>query len=388
MAVDYSEIPAAVYDQFIHELYGSQNLHDKGDHYEFVCPNCGDMRFPNKRKAWIYKDTWKYICFKCPCSMPFAYYLKQTDRETYKRLIYAAFGSGVHDNPGVRKEEPKEERPYLASDSPFVEGELIPITSGHPLAQAGLAECRKRKIRPEVFEKWYVCLEGAQFYHRDANGNLIINPYTGRPVGNEYKNRIIMPFYHFGGKWSQFDARAIDPNNPCRYLNLKGVRREAYNIDFIRFDQPFYILEGTIDSTFIPNSIGIGGVEHMAEILFDNPKIAQHKENCVFIWDNDEAGRKGRTASCHEGYKWFDWEGIMEKDVNAEVLKGTHFPLDSDGYVRQDVIDSRTRKPGGSDILFMLKYGNVAKEKYKETMQRRKEANARRQAAMTPEVYF
>lgn len=386
MAIDYSEIPASVYDQVIHELYGAQNLKDRSDHYEFVCPVCGDMRFPNKRKAWIYKDTWKYICFKCPCSMPFAAYLKQTEPETYSKLIYSAFGS--MPNERKKREEPKEERPRLPANSPFMEGELIPITSNHPLAKAGLAECRSRRIRPEVFEKWYVCLEGDQFRRRDANGNYILDPNTGRPTGNEYKNRIIMPFYRFGGKWTQFDARAIDRNNPMRYLNLKNVRREAYNIDFIRFDQPFYILEGTIDSTFIPNAIGIGGVEHLGEILMDNPKIAANKERCVFIWDNDDAGRKGRTETCHDGYKWFDWDGIVQKDVNAEVLHGTAFPLDGDGYVRQDAIDARTRLPGGSDILFMLKYGNVAKEKYKATMQARREAIARRQAAMTPEVYF
>jgi hypothetical protein len=120
----------------------------------------------------------------------------------------------------------------------------------------------------------------------------------------------------------------------------------------------------------------------------DNPKIAQHKENCVFIWDNDEAGRTGRTATCHDGYKWFDWEGIMEKDINGEVLHGCNLPLGEDGYVRQEYIDARTRQPGGSDILFMLKYGNVAKEKFKATMKTRREANARREAAMTPEVYF
>lgn len=386
MAIDYSEIPDSVYDQVIHELYGTQNLKERSDHYEFVCPVCGDMRFPNKRKAWIYKDTWKYICFKCPCSMPFASYLKQTEPETYSKLIYSAFGS----MPTQRKhrEEPKEDRPALPPDSPFVDGELIPITANHPLARAGLDVCKSRKIRPEVFEKWFVCLEGNQFLHRDANGNLIINPNTGRPEGNEYRNRIIIPFYHFGGKWTQFDARAIDPNNPLRYLNLKNVRREAYNIDFIRFDQPFYILEGTIDSTFIPNAIGIGGVQHLGEVLMDNPKIAEHKENCVFIWDNDEAGRNGRTVTCRDGYKWFDWEGIAEKDVNGEVLHGHNMPLDSDGYVKRECIDARTRLPGGSDILFMLKYGNVAKEKFKATMKTRREANARRAAAMTPETYF
>ena len=318
--------------------------------------------------------------------MPFASYLKQTEPETYSKLIYSAFGAMPSQRR--RKEDVKDDRPALPPDSPFVDGELIPITANHPLARAGLDVCKSRKIRPDVFEKWYVCLEGNQFLHRDANGNLIINPETGKPVGNEYRNRIIMPFYHFGGKWTQFDARAIDKNNPMRYLNLKNVRREAYNIDFIRFDQPFYVLEGTIDSTFIPNAIGIGGVQHLREILMDNPKIAQHKENCVFIWDNDEAGRTGRTATCHDGYKWFDWDGIMEKDINGEVLHGCNLPLGEDGYVQQECIDARTRQPGGSDILFMLKYGNVAKEKFKASMKNRREANARREAAITPETYF
>lgn len=386
MAIDYSEIPASVYDQIIHELYGTQNLKDRSDHYEFVCPVCGDMHFPNKRKAWIYKDTWKYICFKCPCSMPFASYLKQTEPEMYSKLIYSAFGA--MPNQIKRNAVIKDEHPVLPPESPFVDGELIPITANHPMARAGLAVCKERKIRPEVFEKWFVCLEGNQFLHKDANGNLIINPETGKPVGNEYKNRIIIPFYHYGGKWTQFDARAIDKNNPLRYLNLKNVRREAYNIDFIRFNQPFYILEGTIDSTFIPNAIGIGGVQHLHEILVGNPKIAQHKENCVFIWDNDEAGRNGRTVTCHDGYKWFDWDGIMEKDINGEVLHGHSLPLGNDGYVRQEYIDARTRQPSGSDILFMLKYGNVAKEKFKAMMKTRREANARRETAIMPEIFF
>lgn len=385
MAIDYSEIPASVYDDIIHELYGAYNLKERTDHYEFVCPVCGDMKFPNKRKAWIYKDSWRYICFRCPCSMPFASYLKQTEPEMYSRLLYSAFGS-----MGTRKEKPKpvDDKPNLAPELPFMDGEIIPITSNHPLAKAGLEICRSRKIRPEVYEKWFVCLEGDQFKKRDANGNYIINPNTGWPIGNEYKNRIIIPFYRFGGSWTQFDARDINPNSERRYMNFAGVKRIAYNIDFIRFDRPFYILEGTIDSTFIPNAIGIGGVQHLGEMLIENPKIVENKQNAVFIWDNDSAGRDARMLTCRDGYKWFTWEGITEKDINGEVIHGTQLPLDEYGYVRQDVIDSRTRDAAGSEILFMLKYGNTAKEKYRETMKARRNAAIQRNKANTPEVYF
>lgn len=387
MAIDYSDIPAGVYDGIIREMYGDYNLKDRKDHYEFVCPVCGDMRFPNKRKAWIYKDTWKYICFKCPCSMPFAKYLKETEPEMYKRLLHSAFGS-IPEKPRHVEKKQEELRPETQPGLPFMPGEIIPITSNHPLARAGLDLCRSRKIRPEVFEKWFVCLEGDQFRWRDQFGRYIINPDTGRPRGNEYRNRIIIPFYRFGGSWGQFDARAIDPTNPRRYLNFAGAKRIAYNIDFIRVDRPFYILEGTIDSTFIPNSIAIGGTEHLDSILMDNPQLMQNKQNAIFIWDNDNAGRDARMKTCRAGCKWFTWEGITEKDVNGEVMHGTAFPLDANGFVKQEVIDSRTRDAAGSEILFMLKYGNVAKEKYRHAMTARREARERRNAANTPEVLF
>ena len=385
MSIDYSEIPASIYDEIIHELYGAYNLKDRTDHYEFVCPICGDMKFPNKRKAWIYKDTWRYICFKCPCAMPFASYLKQTEPNVYSRMLYSAFGvmGRQHDQKKV-----VEDKPTISPELPFMPGELLPITSNHPLARAGLELCKERKIRPEIFEKWFVCQDGDQFKKRDANGNYILNPNTGYPMGNEYKNRIIIPFYRFGGAWTQFDARAIDKNNELRYMNFSGVRRTAYNIDFVRCDRPFYILEGTIDSTFIPNSIAIGGIPHLAEILKDNPKLVENKQNAVFIWDNDVKGREARMSTCRAGYKWFDWDGITEKDVNGEVIHGTHFPLDEYGFVRKDILESRTRDAAGSEIIFMLKYGNTEKEKYKQTMQARREANARRNQYNTPEVFF
>lgn len=385
MSIDYSEIPATVYDEIIHELYGAYNLKDRTDHYEFVCPVCGDMKFPNKRKAWIYKDTWRYICFKCPCAMPFASYLKQTEPEVYSRMLYSAFGIMGRQR---EQKKPVEEKPDIAPELPFMPGELVPLTSNHPLARAGLELCKERKIRPDVYEKWFVCQEGDQFKKRDANGNYILNPNTGYPAGNEYRNRIIIPFYRFGGSWTQFDARAIDKNNELRYMNFTGVRRTAYNIDFIRCDRPFYILEGTIDSTFIPNSIAIGGIPHLNEILRDNPKLVENKQNAVFIWDNDEKGREARMSTCRAGYKWFDWDGITSKDVNGEVMQGNQFPLDEYGFVRKDVLETRTRDAEGSEILFMLKYGNTAKEKYKQTMQARREANARRNQYNTPEVFF
>ena len=267
------------------------------------------------------------------------------------------------DNTDERKEK-KVEKKTAPSDLPFMEGELISVLDNHPLAKKGLELCKHRMIRPAVYEKWFVCLEGEQFLMKDSGGAYMLDE-NGRPMGNKYKNRLILPFYKFGGMWHQFDARDLNPDSKMRYLNFKGAKREAYNIDFIDFDKPFYILEGTIDSTFIKNSIAIGGVKFLKDVLADNPEIEKHKENCTFIWDNDDPGRNARLESVKLGYKWFDWTGLKEKDINGSVMLG-EMPRDKFGYVDPEFIDSHTRPAEGAEILFSLQYGDMKRRDFLE----------------------
>ena len=365
MGISYDDIPAAVYDAAIREQFGSPEyaLDDSNPNwYNFVCPNpaCGDFNRPNKKKAYIYTDSWQYVCYKCTAMMSFGRWLKEHDKDAYDRMIFSAFGSRAKMY-GKQLEAPKPEPKPVDVSLPFKPGEIIPILSDHPLAKAGLEICKNRRIREEVYSEWFVCLPGDQFLNRDSEGNYILGP-NGKPTGNEYRNRIIIPFYQFGGKWTQFDARAIDPNHPLRYRNFTGVRRSAYNIDFINYDETIYILEGTIDSTFIRNSIAIGGIQHFDEIITQNPKLAENKDKIVVLWDNDPAGRKARAGTtCDMGYRWFTWEGITSKDVNGAVMTG-EFPLNAEGYVDDNFIKARTRDPEGAKIIFTMKYGNIKKD--------------------------
>lgn len=369
MQHDYSDIPAAVYIDSIHEQLGDQvaagTLDDSNPRFfNFVCPNpeCGDPSRPNEKKAYIYTDTWMYVCYKCTPIKPYALWLKERDETAYSQLLFNAFGPekkktrvGTHN--GEAKLPAPVPQPQVL---PFKPGEIMPITSGHPLAVAGLQLCQHRRIREEVYHDWFVCLPGEQFYDRDAMGNVILNE-KGYPRGNEYRNRIIIPFYKFGGSWSQFDARSIYEAIKPRYLNFAGVKRTAYNIDFINYDETIYILEGSIDSTFVRNSIAIGGIPHFIEIIKENPRLAEHKGNIVVLWDNDDKGREARDTTCRMGYRWFTWEGLRSKDINKAVMEG-ELPLDRDGYVCSEVLESRVRSPEGASIIFALKYGNMQKE--------------------------
>lgn len=369
MAISFDDIPASVYDSMIREQFSGQALDDTHPtYYNFVCPNpeCGDINAPNKKKAYVYTDTWNYVCWKCTPMVPFAKWLRDHDEEAYQRMLFSAFGSRRRMYGNSTPESRPEPRPVDAS-LPFKPGELVPILSGNPLARAGLEVCRKRRIREEVYSEWFVCLQGDQFLDRDAEGNYVLDEH-GRPTGNKYRNRIVIPFYHFGGKWGQFDARAIYDWHQPRYLNFAGVKRTAYNLDFINYDETIYVLEGTIDSTFVRNSIAIGGINHFDEIMADNPKLAANKDKIVVLWDNDPAGREARSGTtCDKGYRWFTWEGITAKDVNGAVMSG-EFPVNEEGFVDDAFIAARVRDPEGARIIFTMKYGNMKKDASRKRM--------------------
>ena len=354
MSFSYENIPYGALDEAVQEQFSQYAMKEKSSEYNFVCPFCGDLNRPNKKKAYIYKDTWRFKCYRCGYSKHVMQYFKENDDATYSRLLFMGF-----DNNRERPDKDNNDKAKPNIILPFEDGELVSILDNVPLARDAIELCKKRLIRQEVYEHWFVCLEGEQFLKRDSGGAYIYDE-NGRPLGNKYKNRIIIPFYKFGGMWNQFDARAIDPQNPNRYMNFEGVKREAYNIDFVDFTKPFYILEGTVDSTFVKNSIAIGGVNHLQEVLADNPDIERHKENCTIIWDNDDPGRSARVDTVRKGFRWFDWSGIKSKDINAAVMSG-EMPLVSSGYVNPDFIEARSCKPEGAEILFSLNYGDIKK---------------------------
>ena len=374
MGLRFDNIPESAYDAVINKVFGHLNLQNKGNHYECVCPFCGDMSRPNKRKVWIWKDTWKTVCYRGCFDQNLLKFLKENSKDDYDSLLLYA----IDDNDEPKKPSERE-RPLVQPKNPtrpFMPGEIGPITDpDDPWAKAAIEYCKSRLIRPEVYEMWYACRAGEQFYHRNPDGTIKFYPGTNRPVGNEYRNRMIIPFYKFGGVWGQFDARDLNPNSDFRYMNYAGVKREAFNVDFVDFTKRFYILEGTIDSTFIRNSIAIGGIDHLSEVLVDNPKIRKYKDNAVIIWDNDTAGRQATIDNLSREFKWFDWKGIVSKDINKAILEG-EIPRDSSGYADMSFIESRVRDKELADIVMTMRFGNIRKEMFKAKQEARRKAIA------------
>lgn len=329
MSFDSSLIPDYMLHNAVQEALGNEKLSGGNGTtpYNFRCPICGDSKKnKNLKRGYVLynRGEWVYVCHNECGTMSFLNFLRDYHNDIYKDIIIQGYA-----NKG--KWEPKKiiksefEKTYLPiGELPFKKDELVSIFDPHPLAQQALNWVISRQIREQTYENWYVCLEGAEFYDKDGNGNLLYNE-NGFPKGNEYKKRLIIPYYRFGGKWTQFDARALDPMAVIRYKNLKNAEREPYNIDWLDVTKPFFLLEGCINSTFIYNSVAFGGTKHFNSLLEKYPYIREYSHNGTVIWDNDDAGYDMISHSIDHGFNWFNWSTIKPSD---------DFKLKSDGTLR------------------------------------------------------
>jgi len=78
-----------------------------------------------------------------------------------------------------------------------------------------------------------------------------------------HKNRLILPFYDSNGKIIFYQSRAILPEDIefGRYLSKQGAEFSVFGINNINLDLEYiFQFEGPIDSMFVKNGVGIGGL--------------------------------------------------------------------------------------------------------------------------------
>lgn len=393
---DINRIPDYLMHEAVRKTLSDRNL--TGGHgttpYNFKCPICGDSK-KNKHKKRGYivfdKGPWVYTCHNECGKMSFLNFLKNYHPSVYREVIFQGFSKRKSMKPVEQKTV--AEKSYKANQLyEFKKGELIEINHPtYPLAQVARTYCKQRKIPEKIYSRWFVCIKDPRFHDKDENGDIIYND-KGIPKGNEYANRLIIPYYRFGGKFIQFDARSLEADAFLRYRNLEGADRELYMYEWLDTSKPFFLLEGSIDSTFIKNSVAFGGTQHLMKFLEMYPEILKNAHNGTVIWDNDDAGYDEMIKTIKLGFNWFDWEPIKPlpqyavnndgtprkiKDVNNIVLYTDAVEVDSEGFITHESLIKYIRKPDGG-IIATMRYGNRDKMRKERNKKRFDEMKARK----------
>jgi transcription elongation factor Elf1 len=296
-----------------------RNFKKKSDYlWNYSCPVCGDSS-KNKLKArgYIYKMKGDLFakCHNCGHSTNIGNLIKYVDPKLYDEYVLERYKSGAvknNDHKDVKEtsvvlETPKEE--LLEDDilSSLKRLDTLPIT--HP----AIAYLIKRKIPRDMWSLLYFAPKFKTFTNS-------VTPKFQEPIVDEHP-RMIIPYFKPSGKCFAFQARAYGAEEPKYYtIKVDETEEKIYGLDRVDYGKRIYVVEGPIDSMFLPNAIAVSGSS------FDTPTVRQLLTNATIVMDNEPRNKdivRQLDKYIDLGYNVCMFpESMQEKDINEMILSG------------------------------------------------------------------
>lgn len=281
----------------------------------FRCPICGDSQKSKlKARGWILEKENSAIvyCHNCQASLSMRNFLKFLDHNLYNdyivdSLIESKGPSSVRIKPldKLRKRNPI----YTKKGSPLLSIKKVSALNFDHRAKKYLAS---RQIPSQQQYRVYYAHKFNEWVNSIIPDKL--------PSLEKDSPRLVLPFLDRNGVLFGFNARALG-NESLRYITIMidEDRSKIFGLDQINFSQKYYVIEGPIDSLFIPNSLAMAGAD-------GNVSGLENLENAVFVFDNEPRNKEivNRMSKCIEqGLKVCIWpEKTSFKDINDGILEG------------------------------------------------------------------
>lgn len=295
-----------------------RNFKQKKDYlWNYSCPVCGDSS-SNKLKArgYIYrmKSDLFCKCHNCGYGSNLGNLIKRVDPQLYDEYVLERYKAGA-----TRYNDHKEV-PTLFAETPPVKIELRDDTLD-PLKRIDLL----RESHPAVKyvidrqiprDKWHL-LYFAPKFKKFTNG---VTPKFEEPIEGEHP-RMIIPYFKPNGKCFAFQGRAYGDETPKYYtIKVDDTEEKIYGLDRVDYSKRIYVVEGPIDSLFLPNAIAVSGAS------FDTPTIRQLLTNATIVMDNEPRNKdivKQLAKYIELGYNVVMYpDHVEEKDINDMVKAG------------------------------------------------------------------
>lgn len=285
------------------------------------CPICGDSkRNKSKTRFYFYEKKGGFFvkCHNCDFGTTLSKFLEQFDRGIHEQYTLEKYRSGTtgrnESEPEYKFAEPKFGKCRASTEDVEREPLCVGLSS--------LSELQED--HPAV-----VFLLDRQI-PRDKHHLLYFAPNFGAwaktidpdmQLGNE--PRLIIPIIH-EGRLIGANCRSFDPKSTSRYITLRKEKNEDrmwFGLDRVDSTRPVVVVEGPLDSLFLPNAVAIIGLGKCATLpkeLGSDPIFALDNEprNKELVKTMQELVDNKRTLCI-----WPDT--IKEKDINEMVLAGT-----------------------------------------------------------------
>jgi transcription elongation factor Elf1 len=284
--------------------------------WNFSCPVCGDST-SNKLKArgYIYRTKSDLFCkcHNCGYSSNLGNLIKRVDAALYDEYVLERYKAGAtryNAHKDVAPILPKPKIVELLEDDildPLKRLDTLDVS--HPAVKYVL----DRKIPRD---KWHLLYFAPKF---KAFTNSV-SPKFEEPIVGEHP-RMIIPYFTPAGKCFAFQARAYGDEQPKYYtIKVDESEEKIYGLDRVDYSKRIYVVEGPIDSLFIPNGIAVSGSS------FDTPTIRSLLANATIVMDNEP--RNKEIVNQLDKYIELGYSVVMypdyieEKDINDMVKAG------------------------------------------------------------------
>jgi hypothetical protein len=269
------------------------------------CPICGDSK-SNKTKARGYfyskNNDMFYRCHNCGASTSIYRFLETVSPALSKQYSLERWKGGENGHSNY-------EKPKIKMDTPKFNKIVLPTINDLDRSHVCKSYVTRRKIPQEHWENLYYAENFAEF----------VNKHIQKDVGEE--PRLIIPIFDKDNELVGFQGRALD-DNAIRYVTIKFDEdtKLCFGVERANLKSVVYVMEGPIDSLFIPNSVAILGMNHEIDAnLFASSKL-------IYVLDNEPRNKhvvQQYQKLINTGKTVCIWpNSVTGKDVNDMVLRG------------------------------------------------------------------
>lgn len=295
------------------------------------CPICGDS---SKRKGlarfYIHPDIdkTKYMasCRNCNYADSFVGFTKEYHADIYNDIIFDLFKNGgaskkyTYTKPIAKIEEVIQ--PVHVECSLFPSIDLL--SDDHPIVKYLIS----RKIPKFQWSRLSYCKN----FKDDVCNQL--ETYKDSEMPSDA--RLLIPFYNGSGALTHLQARALD-NSSLRYITLKIIdTNKVFGLDKLKPNTPKYVVEGPIDSLFIPNCVATA-----------DSNLLSYQDGDIYIPDNqyrnqeiaksiDEIIESGKAVVIFPST-------FTYKDINDAIVAGVSYK-ELYGTIQQNTVSGLSAK--------------------------------------------
>ena len=274
------------------------------------CPVCGDSQVKkHKTRFFVYQkgDKLNVVCHNCELSSSLVTFLKNEHRDLYSSYIFERYKN--------QDTEPTIKTPVIKVS---LDNQLeLPLVADLPPEHIASKYVRMRKL-PQ-YDFYYA----HDFYQFASKYNTEIRSESTAEC------RLIIPFKDRSGRIYAFQGRDLTGRSSQKYITISidESAPKIFGIDRLRVSEPIIVVEGPLDSLFIPNAVAAvnSGLSSLAAKFVQG--INKNPSEIVIVHDNEPRNPSivsQYAKSIEGGYGVVLWPPSCDglKDINEMVLAG------------------------------------------------------------------